>query len=70
MVETNRLAVSVEDAADLLDISRTHMYGLLAAGIVKSIKLGRSRRVPVDALRSFVQERAGAPVTRTEAVAV
>jgi excisionase family DNA binding protein len=43
-----------EQAADVLSISRTRVYELMAAGDLKSVKLGRSRRIPDTALRAFV----------------
>jgi excisionase family DNA binding protein len=39
------IAVTVSHAAELLDCSRQHIYNLLAAGVLPSVKLGRSRRI-------------------------
>ena len=47
-----------EQAASLLEISRTRVYELMAAGQLKSVKLGRSRRIPDAALRAFVDSLA------------
>lgn len=44
----------VEEAADVLAISRTKVYELMASGELESVHIGRSRRVPVDAVRDFV----------------
>ena len=49
-----RLLLTPVEAAELLSISRTKIYELIAAGTLRSIHIGRLRRVPVDALREFV----------------
>jgi excisionase family DNA binding protein len=40
-----------------LSIGRSHCYQLVMRGEIASIKLGRSRRIPVTALEQFVRER-------------
>jgi excisionase family DNA binding protein len=49
-----QLAVSVEEGAKRLGISRTAMFGLIGSGQVRSIKVGKRRIVPVSALREFL----------------
>lgn len=51
------LLLTVTQAATVLSISRTTLYELLASGAVESIRIGRSRRVPVDALHAYVESR-------------
>lgn len=48
------LLLRVDEAAEALAVSRTKVYELMASGELESVKLGRSRRVPVDAVVSFV----------------
>lgn len=48
------LLLTVEEAARRLGIGRTIAYGLVATGHLESVKIGRLRRVPVDALSRFV----------------
>jgi excisionase family DNA binding protein len=50
----DRLLLTVVDAARRLEVSRSLMYELLAAGEIDSVHVGRLRRVPVDALTSYV----------------
>lgn len=50
------LALSVEEAASRLGISRTAMYGLIGSGRVRSLKVGKRRIVPVTALLAFVAD--------------
>lgn len=49
----NRL-LRPEEAAQFLSLSRARVYELLAAGEIESIHIGRSRRIPLDALDKFV----------------
>ncbi|MBW0113920.1 excisionase family DNA-binding protein [Pseudonocardia sp. KRD-169] len=49
-----RLVLTVEEAAERLGIGRTLMYALVAAGEVESVRIGRLRRIPTDALDSYV----------------
>lgn len=46
-----------EEAAEALGVSRTVVYSLIASRELESIKLGRSRRIPTDALDAFVARR-------------
>ena len=48
-----RVLLSVEDAAERLALSRTRLYGLIKTGEIVSIRVGRLRRVPVEALAAF-----------------
>lgn len=52
---SNTLLLTPEEAARRLGIGRTHLYALLRAEELESITLGRSRRIPADALEAFVQ---------------
>ena len=50
-----KLLVSPEDAADVLSIGRTRLFRLIATGQLRSVLIGRSRRIPVSALIEFVE---------------
>lgn len=50
----SRLMLTVEEAAESLGVGRTTMYALVRSGRVESIRIGRLRRVPADALNAFV----------------
>jgi len=61
-----RLLLTVSDAAVALSISRSKLYELLAAGLIGSVRIDGSRRVPLQALEAYVasliaQEAANAP---------
>lgn len=55
MANEHNLLLTVEDAARRLAIGRSHLYELLRRGEIASIRLGRSRRVPVASLERFVE---------------
>lgn len=49
-----KLLLTVPEAAEALAISRSKLYELIAAGLVRSVRIDGSRRVPVEALESYV----------------
>jgi len=51
---TTKLLLSVEEAADLLGVSRSTMYELLRTRTVPSVRIGRCRRISLDELRDYV----------------
>lgn len=56
-----KLFVSVPEAAQTLSISPTRVWGLIAKGEIPSILLGgRSRRIPVDALKKWADDQTAA----------
>ncbi len=64
---SEQLLLTVPQAADRLAVSRSMLYQLMASGALPSVHVGRSRRIPADALAAFVQELrndSGAPRSR------
>ena len=53
-----RLLLTVEEAADRIGICRSNMFKLIRQGDVKSVKVGRLRRITPAALEDFIR-RAG-----------
>ena len=53
-----RLLLTVEEAADRIGICRSNMFKLIRQGDVKSVKVGRLRRVTPAALEDFVRQLA------------
>lgn len=43
----------IDEAANYLAISRASLYEILSRGEIASVKIGRSRRVPLRALIAF-----------------
>lgn len=50
-----KLCYTPTEAASLLGLGRTKVYELMASGHIRSIRIGRSRRIPAAALRAFVE---------------
>lgn len=49
-----------QQVAEMLNISRSHLYTVMADKKIKSITIGRSRRFTPEQINSFVSEMAGA----------
>jgi excisionase family DNA binding protein len=49
-----RLLLRPEEAAQCLGIGRRKVYELMAAGVLRSVLIGHSRRIPCSALEEFV----------------
>ena len=57
MTSTNLpMLFSVEEAANILHIGRSTIFKLIRDGELESIRLGRSRRIPVDALEQYIND--------------
>jgi len=54
---TERLLYRTHEAAEAIGVSRARAYQLIAAGVLPSVKVGGSIRVPVDALRRWITEQ-------------
>lgn len=46
--------VTPKEAARLLRLSKSTLHQLLASGRISSVKIGRSRRIPLTELSSYV----------------
>lgn len=43
----------ISEAAAFLGMSRSHIYRLIREGVLPSVKIGKSRRVPIRAVRDL-----------------
>ncbi len=50
-----KLLLSIDEACEVVGVKRSKMYELLAADAIESVKIGKSRRVPVEALTAYVE---------------
>jgi excisionase family DNA binding protein len=50
-----KLLLTVEEAAEAMSLGRTLMYQLIKDRQVRSIKVGRTRRIPTAALHEYVR---------------
>ncbi|MGH3026216.1 MAG: helix-turn-helix domain-containing protein [Gaiellaceae bacterium] len=53
-IHSEPLVYTIPEAATALRISRTKLYELLDSGEIESIHIGRSRKIPADALRTYI----------------
>lgn len=51
----DRLLLTPEETARAMGLGRTKVYELLRAGALESVQIGAARRVPVEALREYVE---------------
>lgn len=54
-----KLMLTVEEAGQLIGVSRTVMYDLIGDGAIQSVKIGALRRVPRTALDAYVARLSG-----------
>ena len=52
-----KILLKPTEAAETLGIGRTRVYEMLASGELPSIRLGRSIRVPVAALKQWIERQ-------------
>ncbi len=53
----DKLLLTVVEAGELLNLSRSRLYGLIRTGDIDSIKVGNSRRIPTAAVHAYVERR-------------
>ncbi|MDT7714505.1 MAG: hypothetical protein QOH09_497 [Pseudonocardiales bacterium] len=56
--EIELVLLTVEEAARRLSIGRTTMYVLLKEGHINSVRIGRLRRIPAEALTAYTDRLA------------
>jgi len=52
--ESERLLYRVSEAAGVLSLSRSVVFDLMRMGRLRSVKEGRTRLIPLSALRDYV----------------
>ena len=50
-----KLLLNTTEVAELLGVGRNRVYELIYSGQLASAKLGRTRRIPVSAVRAYVE---------------
>jgi excisionase family DNA binding protein len=50
-----KLLLTPEEASAALGICRSKLYELLRAGVIESVHIGTSRRIPVTAMVEYVE---------------
>ncbi len=62
MPELTKLLYRPNEAAVLVSQGRTKLYEAIAAGELRSVKVGGSRLIPADALREYAERLAAGEV--------
>jgi excisionase family DNA binding protein len=52
--EAGRLLLRPEEVARVLGVGRTTVFELIRAGELRSVKIGKSRRISTEAVREYV----------------
>jgi excisionase family DNA binding protein len=55
MTQGSKLLYTVPEAADEMAIGRSKLYELIEAGMLETVRIGRARRIPAEALRNYVE---------------
>jgi excisionase family DNA binding protein len=53
---TEKLLLRPEEVAEIIGVGRTKVYELMGSGLLRSVKIGGSRRVPRVAVDEFIAE--------------
>jgi excisionase family DNA binding protein len=61
MAADDQLLYKPETAGAKLELGRTSIFHLVKTGELRSVKIGRSRRIPADALEEYVERLKGSP---------
>ena len=51
-----KLLLTVPEAAECLGLGRSKVYQLMTSGQLRSVSIGRARRIPVDAIAALLKE--------------
>ncbi|MFJ1927288.1 helix-turn-helix domain-containing protein [[Kitasatospora] papulosa] len=54
---TTHRALTVPEVMDALSLSRFTVYNLIRSRELKSITIGRARRIPAESLRTFMETK-------------
>jgi excisionase family DNA binding protein len=54
--DDDKLLVTVDEAARRLSIGRSHLYEYLLRGSLRSVRIGRSRRIASRDLQAFIDQ--------------
>ncbi len=54
----DRVLLTPEEVAEVLHVGRCTVYDLIRTNQLQSLKIGKLRRVPVDAVHEFVKRMA------------
>ncbi len=53
----DKLLLRPLEAADVLAVSKSKIYELLSSGVIPSVRIGKSIRIPAEELQKWVRSR-------------
>jgi len=56
-MDTTKLLLRPTEAAQAMGMSRSKAYALISSGVIPSIRIGGSVRIPVDALKAWIDRQ-------------
>jgi excisionase family DNA binding protein len=54
LMTTAKILYRAEEAAELMSVSRTAIFGLISSGDLRSVKIGGRRRIPRTSIEDYV----------------
>ena len=60
----DKFMYSIEEASELLSLSRAQLYRLIDQGDLETVKVGKSRRITLGQLGAFVERLEHLPMLR------
>ena len=60
----DKLLLRPSEVGELTGMGKSKTYELIAAGVIPSVRIGKSVRVPADRLRQWVEDLQGKPEAR------
>jgi excisionase family DNA binding protein len=49
-----KMLLTIDEACELIGVKRSKLYELIASDSIESVRIGRARRIPADALEEYV----------------
>lgn len=57
-----KILYRAEEAAELMSLSRTAVFGLIKTGDLRTVKIGKRRRIPRKSIEDYVTRQLGAEI--------
>jgi excisionase family DNA binding protein len=61
------LLLRPSEAAELIGVGRTRIYALIGGGVIPSLRIGRSVRVPADGLKDWIARQTAGVMGQADA---
>jgi len=65
-MDQKKLLLSPEETCEAIGVKRSTLFKMLDAGKIRSIKIGRLRRIPVQSIHQYIERQVAAQVGEME----